>query len=210
MKSNPNPLEKEIEAQICAFARSLKCLVYKFTSPMRAAVPDRLLITPTGTVFFIETKRKGQKPTPAQEVEIEKIRATGVKVFVVDNVDDGKNVVREMAGVMEDACVCHRCDNRKCNNPAHLFIGTVKDNMHDRDRKGRARPVKGVDNSKAVLNEYQVQQVRLMWFIGKKRSKEIAAIFGTSRGCINEIVYGRNWKHLPYPKGIEMMDPVFN
>jgi len=93
---NPDPLEKDIEKRVCDYAKSLKMLCYKFTSPSRRSVPDRMFITERGVVFFIEFKRKGQKPTAAQWVEIKKIQATEVTVAVVDNVGEGKNVITSM------------------------------------------------------------------------------------------------------------------
>lgn len=90
---NPDPLEKDIEKRVCAFAKEKKFLCYKFTSPAQSHVPDRIFITPAGVVFMIEFKRKGKKPTPAQEIEIAKIRATGVAVYVCDSVEQGKRMV---------------------------------------------------------------------------------------------------------------------
>ena len=69
--------------------------VYKFTSPARAAVPDRMFIY-KGRVFFIEFKREGQKPTDAQEREHHRLRQHKVSVFVVDSVEDGKAMVDMM------------------------------------------------------------------------------------------------------------------
>lgn len=88
-----NPLEKEIEAKVREYAISKGCLVYKFTSPSRTAVPDRLFIAPTGFVWFCEFKRKGSKPTPQQEREHDRLRAQHVMVYVIDNVKLGKAMI---------------------------------------------------------------------------------------------------------------------
>lgn len=90
---NPDPLEKDIEKRVCAYAQSLGILHYKFTSPARRSVPDRIFFAPEQNTFLIEFKRKGEKPTKAQAIEIEKIRATGTNVYVVDNVEDGKSII---------------------------------------------------------------------------------------------------------------------
>lgn len=89
-------LEKQIEAKVCEYAKSKDVLAYKFTSPNRAAVPDRLFIGPTGRVWFAEFKREGQKPTPAQEREHARLRGHNISVFVIDDVEQGKAVVDSM------------------------------------------------------------------------------------------------------------------
>lgn len=89
-------LEKQIESAVCDYAKTKGLLAYKFTSPNRAAVPDRMLVCPDGRVFFIEFKREGQKPTPAQEREHDRLRKHNVSVFVVDSIADGKAVIDVM------------------------------------------------------------------------------------------------------------------
>lgn len=86
-------LEKQIEAKVCDYAKSKGVLAYKFTSPARAAVPDRLFIAPNGRVWFCEFKRAGAKPTAAQDREHTRLRQQHVNVFVVDNIDEGKSMV---------------------------------------------------------------------------------------------------------------------
>lgn len=89
-------LEKKIEAAVCDYAKSKGLLVYKFTSPARHAVPDRMFVLTSGEVFFIEFKRKGQKLTVPQQREHERLRGHNVCAFVVDNVEEGRRIVDMM------------------------------------------------------------------------------------------------------------------
>ena len=89
-------LEKDIEAKVCEYAKQQNVLVYKFTSPNRMAVPDRLFIRSDGRMWFCEFKREGQKPTPAQEREHHRLRQHKVSVFVIDNVEEGKTMIDTM------------------------------------------------------------------------------------------------------------------
>lgn len=88
-----DPLEKDIEAKVCQYARDRDLLVYKFTSPQRAAVPDRLFIRPDGLVFFVEFKRGGKTATPAQHREHQRLIGHCVPVYVVDSVVGGRLVI---------------------------------------------------------------------------------------------------------------------
>lgn len=88
--------ESDIEDKVCKYARALGWEAYKFTSPSRRNVPDRLMVTPFGYMFFIEFKAPGKKPTAGQEREIARLEEKGVMVWVVDDVDEGKDAIAEI------------------------------------------------------------------------------------------------------------------
>lgn len=96
-------LEKYIEAEVCSYAKAKGLLVYKFTSPARAAVPDRLFITQDGRVFFCEFKAAGKKPTPAQAREHQRLRQSKVNVFVIDSIPEGKVMIDVMVMGLNNA-----------------------------------------------------------------------------------------------------------
>lgn len=86
-------LEKQIEKAVCDYAKEKGCLVYKFSSPGHAAVPDRMFILPGGRMFMIEFKALGKKPTAPQVREIHRLQKHGIAVHTVSNVEIGKGIV---------------------------------------------------------------------------------------------------------------------
>ena len=83
-------LEKDIEKAVCAYAKKLGCLVYKFVSPGQRGVPDRMIILPFGTVVFIEFKTPKGKLSPIQEREIAKLRDRNIQVLVSNEIEQTK------------------------------------------------------------------------------------------------------------------------
>jgi len=92
---------------------------------------------------------------------------------------------------------CHRCDNRGCCNPAHLFLGTHLDNMRDCMGKGRLNTQRGSNAGPAKLNERQVVEIRSMYRPGVVSLNRLAKVFGVSQRAILFIVQRKSWKHLP-------------
>ena len=78
-------LEKDIEWYLVKRVKALGGIAYKFTSPQRRSVPDRLCLLPGGVFFFVELKAPGKKPTPQQEREHLRIKALGIPCHVADN-----------------------------------------------------------------------------------------------------------------------------
>lgn len=89
--------------------------------------------------------------------------------------------------------VCHSCDNRSCVNPKHLWAGTVKQNNHDRDAKGRQVGPKGETHPKARLTADQVREIRAMRAANRSYA-EIRVKFPVTSSMIWQITTGRTWK----------------
>jgi len=97
--------------------------------------------------------------------------------------------------ISKGMCVCHKCDNRSCVNPKHLFLGTHKENMADMVRKKRQSDRKGSKNSRAILKEDDILKIRKL-FETKLTQTEIGKMFGVSYEVIGMIKRGRNWSHV--------------
>lgn len=100
--------------------------------------------------------------------------------------------------IPEGLCVCHRCDNRKCVNPRHLWLGTNADNVADREAKGRNRlpDCKGEAHGNAKLTAEDVLRIRELYDDGGYTQKEIARLFGIARTQVSRIVNGHHWRHV--------------
>jgi hypothetical protein len=89
--------------------------------------------------------------------------------------------------------VCHTCDNPKCVNPAHLWLGTPKENQHDKIKKGRGNNPSGARHWQAKLSRYQVAKIKMAHLSGIQKA-EIAKYFSVSRTTVHDIVLGKSYK----------------
>jgi len=85
-------LEKDIEKAVCHYASKQNWLVYKFSSPAHASVPDRMFIR-NGRVFFVEFKRPGQRATAKQLREIRRLLNQGIPTYVCDDIEMGQEII---------------------------------------------------------------------------------------------------------------------
>lgn len=99
-------------------------------------------------------------------------------------------------GPTKDLCVLHKCDNERCINPKHLFLGTNADNLKDSIAKGRLL-IGGEEHSQAKLTHDEVDEIRSLWKTGAWYQYEIAEMFEMSRSQIHNIVHQLNWTKPP-------------
>lgn len=99
--------------------------------------------------------------------------------------------------------ICHKCDNRGCVNPDHLFLGTQYDNLTDMRTKGRNKDFinsknsfKGENSKAAKLTEKQVKDIHKIHQDKKITLTDLSKQFHVSISTIGNIVNRKIWKHI--------------
>ena len=96
------------------------------------------------------------------------------------------------SGDAHGMCVLHRCDNRLCVNPSHLFLGTMRDNNHDMIRKGRQNKA---SNATKKLKETDIPVIRADRVSGASITA-LAKQYDVVRATIRNVIDGISWRHV--------------
>lgn len=95
--------------------------------------------------------------------------------------------------------ICHACDNRKCVNPEHLFMGTRKDNMVDCVKKGRSTRgrafIYGDGTSNAKLSAVDVKNIRFL-SKGGVSLRVLSKNFGVHIDTVRAVIKRKTWRHI--------------
>lgn len=110
--------------------------------------------------------------------------------------------------IPQNKLVCHTCDNRRCVNPNHLFIGTNQDNMSDMVRKGRSAKGKshglylhpdkraiGQKHGRAKLSDIDIIHIRYQHELGAPNI-ELSKQYNIDSSVISEIINRKIWRHI--------------
>ena len=113
----------------------------------------------------------------------------GGRLFLVHRVS-----YRVHRGEIGDRLVCHNWDNRKCIDPAHLFLGTAADNVHDMRRKGREPK-----NSNRKISSNDARSMREKYAAGTHGATKLAREYGLAREYVHAILRGDYWPNAGGP-----------
>lgn len=95
--------------------------------------------------------------------------------------------------------VLHRCGNRRCCNPEHLYVGTQKENTLDTKKHGTYAPPpykRGEDVGTSKLTKEQVYRIKVELKHNTKSLKQLAEQYGVTIQCIYLIKTEKNWRWL--------------
>lgn len=98
-------------------------------------------------------------------------------------------------GLIPENChVLHRCDNKKCVNPEHLFLGDQRDNNND--KMSKERQGRGVMMPQAKLTDNIVRRLRKRYFNGGVTQQQLADEVGICIGRMNWVLRNKAWRHV--------------
>ena len=126
-----------------------------------------------------------------------KLNAYGYGLFTVSGREQKTHryaFITEVGPIPDGMGVLHRCDNRKCVRPDHLFTGSQADNNHD--AQGKDRNAKADGHGRRKLSSAEVLEIRALIADGCHTRRSIATRFGVSDGTIYLIKKGRTWRSI--------------
>ena len=88
--------EKYIEQKLVEKVKKLGGQAYKFVSPGRRGVPDRLVILPDGKIGFVEVKRQGGRLSKLQEKQLNFLKSLGCRTFVLWSIDEIDQIIEKI------------------------------------------------------------------------------------------------------------------
>ena len=106
--------------------------------------------------------------------------------------------VLEHGQIEEGLGVLHKCNNRSCVNPHHLYTGTAKDNGYDLQKRiesGDLSINQGENHPRSKLSRNDILSIRRL-IKSKVPPKEISALFGISKCHVYSIKNRRAWSHI--------------
>lgn len=129
-----------------------------------------------GTIGFGGRRKNGGKEYNAHRVSYE---------INIGEIPDGLHVL-------------HKCDNPKCVNPDHLFLGTHLDNMRDMFAKNRRPTARGENSGKSKLTDDQVREIRRRYkpYCHVNGTRALGREYNVTHECISSIVINKTWKHI--------------